>query len=349
MNRGALHVGIIGAGGRVKENYLPALRLMPDEFNVKWVHARNQDRLRAAMAPWGVRTIASIDTGALDEVDVVAVSVPADQNAAVLRKIGGAAKRLHLVIDTPVAASIGQARALWPLLRRFASVTVTEDFMNFPDFDLVRKAVADGAIGKVRNVILDGLGYYYHGLALIRSFADFSPVRSTARQRLGGDFVVSRYRLASGLEGTILYPYRRYDGTVGIVGSDGTIVSSEDAIPFVKGKRNLLLAAERQDGLPHRITLKGPDYFARTELPLVPSLMALPFQDRSELNLMRTLGLMTVFRSLDNDNINRRYGYGNALHDSFMSKVGMRFPRIWDPLSIVGASTIGTGLAIIGR
>ena len=156
MTSNALKVGIVGAGGRVKGNYLPALRLMADDFSVSWVHARNQDSLNQAMAPWGVRTIASLSPAAIDEVDVIAVSVPPTQNAVVLRKLKDASKRLHLVIDTPVAASIGQARELWPLLRSFASVTVTEDFMNFPDFALVRKAVSDGAIGPVRSVVLDG-------------------------------------------------------------------------------------------------------------------------------------------------------------------------------------------------
>src|SRR5688500_9650500 len=112
MTSNALKVGIVGAGGRVKGNYLPALRLMADDFSVSWVHARNQDSLNQAMAPWGVRTIASLSPAAIDEVDVIAVSVPPTQNAVVLRKLKDASKRLHLVIDTPVAASIGQAREL---------------------------------------------------------------------------------------------------------------------------------------------------------------------------------------------------------------------------------------------
>ncbi len=117
-------------------------------------------------------------------VDIVAISVPTSQNAAVLRKLKPSASTLMILIDTPIAWNGAELAACNPLLSDFKHVAVAEDYMNFAPFSLMRRAVKAGLIGKPKALTLTNTGYLYHGLALIRSFADFKPVKSGRRHLL---------------------------------------------------------------------------------------------------------------------------------------------------------------------
>jgi hypothetical protein len=333
-----LRIGIVGAGRRVLNNYLPALSCIGEEFEVAWVHARMLDRLKASLEPWGVRPLLRITPEAIAEIDVLAVSVPIAANAPVLAQFQQDADRLRLVIDTPISGSLGQARKIWPLIKSFRSATVTEDFMNFPDFRLARDAATKGLIGKVGSVVLDGMGHYYHGLALIRSFAQFAPVRATRRTALGGDFVLSQFRLGNGLKGSILYPYRRFQGMMGVVGQRGAIITSSESMAFMRRPESVyLLKQERGDTGITGVSLTGKDDRLTLELPQVARLMSLPYADKSDLNIMRSCGLMEVFRSLVADNINNTYGPRAAIYDNMTAKFATRLPLLWDPLTLIGS------------
>ncbi len=349
MSDQKLRVGIIGAGRRVVGNYLPALDMLSDYVSVEWVFARNYERLVDAVDPWKLTPLKRLDGEALAQIDILAVSVPTTQNAPALNQVLPFSSALDLVIDTPVIGSISEIRATHPLLSKFKSVTVTEDFMNFPDFEAVRQAVAAGAIGRVRHIILDGMGYFNHGLALIRSFGDFSPVVSSRRVKLGGDFSVVCFSLSSGVEGAVVYPYRRYAGAYGVVGENGSIVSSSDSLPFIRSNNIHLSEILRRDGVISAVKIEGPNYHCSTELPGMKRLVQLPNADKTDLNLMRSFGLAAVFRSLWETNINRRYGVNNALYDSFMSKIAMRVPFLWDPATLFGRNSVTLGLQLASR
>ena len=86
----------------------------------------------------------------------------------VLRKLKRAAENLILVIDTPLLAGfqhLGHLRSL----KRFRNVIVTEDYMNFPQFKLIRQIIDEAEVGDINRIILEHTGYRYHGLAPIRS------------------------------------------------------------------------------------------------------------------------------------------------------------------------------------
>ncbi len=333
-----LRIGLIGAGRRMQGNYLPALFLLPDDFAVAWAHARRPEPLRAAMDPWGVAPQDVLDAAALESVDAVAMSVPIDQNAKVLGQLQAAKHRLHLFIDTPIVTSLKQARDVMPLLVGFRSVTVTEDFMNFPEWSLARSAVEEGVTGPVSDVILDGAGYYYHGLALIRSFFGFDDVRVTRRVALGGAHAVNTFEFAHGRRGRIAYPYRRFDGTMTVIGARRTIstcAGADDTRPVI-----LLTRHRNAEGLIDRITLSGDGVERELVLDDVAAIAAMPEHDRSDLNLMRTLGLKAVFRSLRAPDINARYGLLAGLYDSIVSRRANRKSLVIDPLTYAKAGNM---------
>lgn len=333
-----MRIGVIGAGRRVQGNYLPALNILSDLYQVEWVHARRPKALRAAIAPWGVAAQDRLDADSLERVDAVAISVPIDQNAAVLRQLQASKTRLHLFIDTPIVTSMRQAKELMPLLRDFKTITVTEDFMNSPEWVLARDVVNRGKIGFVSDVILDGSGYYYHALALIRSFFDRAAARTTRRMALGGEHAVNTFEFGGGRRGRIVYPYRRFDGVATIIGADATISTWSQADPT---RPVITLMRHRNDaGLIDRITLKGSGFEHDQPLSDVAKIAVMPDHDRTDLNLMRTLGLATVFRSLHETQNVPRYDLMSGLYDSIVSRRANRKSLTIDPLAIAGTGTL---------
>ena len=168
---------------------------------------------------WGVEPVANLDGFDLSGIDVVAVSVPTSQNAPVLSKLLPHADRLHIVIDTPIAWNVEERTAAEPLLARFGRVTVTEDYMNFPQFALVRDAARRGVLGEIGRLTLLNIGFLYHGLALIRSFCGFEPVLQSRHHAFGNYSRSVEYRFRNGFSATVVGPYRRH--TTGGLGTRG--------------------------------------------------------------------------------------------------------------------------------
>jgi predicted dehydrogenase len=77
---------IVGAGFRVKNNFLPTLHCLKREFEIVGVHARTLERLRPVADLWNVPALSSLDDVDFDAVDLVVISVPPSQNAVVLRR-----------------------------------------------------------------------------------------------------------------------------------------------------------------------------------------------------------------------------------------------------------------------
>jgi hypothetical protein len=336
MSAAPIRIGVIGTGRRGQGNFLPALTCLREQFAIAWVHSRTAERLRGVASTWNVEPAERLDDVTLAGVDAVAISVPIDQNIPVLKTLEPHASRLIVIIDTPITQSVRDALACARLLAKFKSVLVTEDYMNFPEFELARRAVAAGLIGRVSHVTLNGLGYRYHGVALLRSFADFAPVRSTRRRSLGGDAAAIDYRFRGGLTGCVIGPYRRDSGDFRIEGDNGIIVGAPSGQPAdaKPGASTHVMQFNRVDGLLTSVSVASHEI----AVPEIAMLTGLPFADKSEINLRRSFGLMQVFRSVREDNLNRRYGFRNALYDSLMSRAADKIPLLFDPTTYAGTN-----------
>jgi hypothetical protein len=337
---GPIRIGVIGVGRRGQGNFLPALTCLRGEFSIAWVHSRTREHLRNVASCWNVEPAERLDDDALRSVDAVAVSVPIEQNIPVLKMLEPHASRLTVVIDTPITQSIRDALICAKLLAKFKSVLVTEDYMNFPEFELTRRAVAGNLIGRVSQVHLNGLGYRYHGLALLRSFADFAPVRSTRRRSLEGAGTAIDYRFRGGLSGCVIGPYRRDSGDFRIEGETGTIAAFPGGQPrdVGQGPSMHMMRFDRVDGVLCSMSLESETSRHEIPLPEIAMLIGLPFTDKSEINLKRSWGLMQVFVSLREDNLNRRYGFRNALYDSLISRAADKLPLLFDPTTYAGTN-----------
>jgi hypothetical protein len=337
---GPTRIGVIGIGRRGQGNFLPALACLRGEFSIAWIHSRTREHLRKVSSCWNVEPAERLDDDTLRGVNAVAVSVPIEQNIPVLKMLEPHASRLTVVIDTPITQSLRDALTCAKLLAKFKSVLVTEDYMNFPEFELARRAVAGDLIGRVSRINLNGLGYRYHGLALLRSFADFAPVRSTRRRSLEGAATAIDYRFRGGLFGCVTGPYRRDSGDFSIEGENGTIAAFPGGQPHdvQQGTSRHMMRFDRVDGVLASVSLESGASRHEISLPEIGMLIGLPFADKSEINLKRSWGLMQVFMSLREDNLNRRYGFRNALYDSLISRAADKLPLLFDPTTYAGTN-----------
>ena len=314
------------------------MALMRDSFSVIGLLAKSRTRSEALGALWNVPVYDSLSEIDPSTVDIVAVTVPTPQNRGVLEAVLGWNHRVSLAIDTPIAQTFDEYRGLQPLLRRFKAVVVAEDFMNLPHFELALRASRDGLLGKILSVTLFNTGYRYHGLALLRSFADLAVVAGSKRTRLGSYSSVLSYRFSGGMRGHIVGPYRQ--GTTGgivVEGDRGIITQAAEDAQFADvGKRLVYqLAQTPAVGLPKAFVLENSNY--RLDLPEVEAMSGMPFDDRSQLNVLKNIGLTRIFRSLlANDRLNSAYGFENGLYDSFASRLALKGALPFDPLVLAG-------------
>jgi predicted dehydrogenase len=323
-----LRVLIIGSGYRVKNSFLPALRLLDSDVEVVGVHSRNIANARAAGEPFGVDAVADLASLRPGDVDAVMVSVTPTSNLAVLRATAHLAPGAGLVMDTPAAVRWGDLRQL-ALYRRWRAVRVAEDFMNLPQFRLVGKVIDSGAIGDVVRIRLESMGYRYHALALLRSWLGFPLVRSAQCRWSRGGAANIVYRFPGGATGEVIEPFTGADGPFEVIGTRGSITghSMGHAVSGAAGGR--LERLEDANGLTgFRVVGLGAD--SETSVPSLVPLRAMGLEDSTEFNLLRVDALRQIILSLwSPDPLNEAYRLQDAMADGLVSVTSRALP--WWP------------------
>lgn len=338
---------MIGAGRRAQNNFLPVLSYLraKDAIALAGIHSRTADRLKPVAEHWDLPAVLRLEDIDLSAVDVASVSVPTGQNASVLRSLVSRAPHLTVVIDTPIAWNRRELSTIAPLLRKFRRVLVTEDYMNFPSFSLLRDAVKSGLIGEIRGVTLNNIGFLYHGLALIRSFCDFEPVRTSWSRKISRFAPIVGYNFKNGYTGVVIGPYRKHRaGGITVEGETGILTDFPSDKEFAgPGKKAIYtLSFQRtQDGVIEGIALDDAGSQYHRETPELVEMARMDFGDKSDLNLLRGCGLLKVFEAISQpDNINNLYGPSNAFYDSFVSRVAERGLFPFDPLTWLGSDAV---------
>jgi hypothetical protein len=330
---------LVGAGRRIQNNFLPVLACLADAFEVRGIHSRTPAALARVADHWRVPAIGGLAETDLARFDVAVVSVPTPQNGNVLKQLQANAADLDLVIDTPIAWTMREYAETAPLLKTFRSVTVAEDYMNFPRFSLIRQVVKSGVIGELRSITLHNIGFLYHGLALIRSFVGFDPVLSAWSKPLGGHACVVGYAFAGGFSAAVVGPYRRHtSGGIFVEGSKAIITECPIDKDFAAGGNPVyVLSKIVTDGALSGFEIRGEDRVFSRPVDDLRRMRGMAFADKSDINLERGCGLIDVFRSLlDFGNFNRDYGAANAFHDSFVSRRAESGETPLDPFGAAG-------------
>lgn len=143
-----IRVGLIGYGYAGKTFHAPLIRAVP-ALDLRVVGSRDPAKVRADLPGLAVMADPAA-VAASDGVDLVVIASPNDTHAPLARIAMEAGK--HVVIDKPFTLDLAEARGLVALARRHGGkLSVFHNRRWDSDYLSVRKAIADGVVGKVRH------------------------------------------------------------------------------------------------------------------------------------------------------------------------------------------------------
>lgn len=189
-----LRVSIVGAGKRVLETALPALRAAGDLFQLHAVFARSERSLTIeGDEKLAVRALSTLSDRDVAATDVFYVAVGKASIGAVLSALTRFdVSKKTLFLDTPVL--------LWKQIHhlakieRFGKAGVPEDCVALPWYDVVKGFQTQRGLSAPRNVTFYYSAYKYHGLAMAKTLLEDERIvaASIARKRLKDGEHVSR-------------------------------------------------------------------------------------------------------------------------------------------------------------
>ena len=154
-----LKLGIIGTGIAARELHWPALKQMPDRYQVVAVANRSRDKAEAFADMVGLKS-ASVYSDycqllARDDLDVVDLALPPQLNYKVAR--AAAESGMHVICEKPIAITMEEAHAMVALSSEFGiQVLIAE---NFRYDNAIRKAKMLLDEGKINSPFM--LSYQY--------------------------------------------------------------------------------------------------------------------------------------------------------------------------------------------
>ncbi|MBR8831987.1 MAG: hypothetical protein N5P05_001703 [Chroococcopsis gigantea SAG 12.99] len=310
---------LIGSGRRIQHNFLPALICLQDHFKIIGVHSRSEEKRRIVAEQWNIPSISDLNLLDFSTIDVVILSITLVNNKDVIKQLAPHASNLILVIDTPVLP-LKDLRSCVKLLNRFKQVVVTEDFMNFPQFQLMRKVITQGTLGNIKKIILEQSGFMYHGLALVRSYLGFESILYSQRTVLDTKNVNINYYFKNKVLGRITEPYKRLDGSVTVIGSKGILTYGHLDLKPESSEMPLYILKEVWDGDNFMgFSVDGPNLSMTHEVEFYQMLKTIPNPDTSHFNTLKTSGLIEVFRSLIQPNFHNKYNFIEGIYDLVVS------------------------------
>jgi hypothetical protein len=312
-------VFLIGSGGRIKNNFLPAFSYLGEQFDLAGLYSPTANNRRAVCEHWNINEFDSLDANALKDADVVVISIITHHVPKVLEKISEACRGKILVIDTPVFASLKDFRAI-KYLHRFSKVFVAEDYIHYPQFRLMRKVLKQGKLGTFQKATLSKIGYQYHGLALARSFADLKRPLKLTREHLGNE-VHTTMTFSDNGSISLTEPYQRLGGWIDIQGSNGNLVYDPSAKYSGSAEFNLSQYIDKNGNMI--FALNGEPFADEDQPAPYAFLKGLAIEDTSDFNTLKTCGLIDVLKKIHHED-SMAYNWHDAVYDSALSKIAWR-------------------------
>lgn len=148
--------GFMGAAHSVGWRQAPRVFSLPEDVEMSVVVGRNAAAVAGAAARWGWAEAATDwrEVVARDDIDIVDIVTPGDSHAEIAIAALDADK--HVLCEKPLANSVDEAEAMADAARRASArgirAMVGFTYRRVPAVTLLRKLIADGAIGTVRQV-----------------------------------------------------------------------------------------------------------------------------------------------------------------------------------------------------
>ena len=146
-----IRVGIVGANaerGWARDAHLPALRHLPDDFELAAISARTQELADQARAAFGA-SLAFGDSYALAQsagIDLVVVAVKVPEHRAIVLAALHAGK--HVMCEWPLGRDLAEAEEMAAAAGASSHVMIGLQGLSAPAIQQAAKLVQSGAIGK---------------------------------------------------------------------------------------------------------------------------------------------------------------------------------------------------------
>ncbi|WP_420111016.1 Gfo/Idh/MocA family protein [Pseudactinotalea sp.] len=149
MTAPPIGVGIIGLGNSGWYYHAEGTLERSPDFDIVAVNARRPERTAAGAQRFGARGHDDWRTLVTDDaVQVVVVATPHDQHAPMTLAALAAGK--HVVVEKPMASTVSETEAMLAAAEKHDRIlTVFHNRRWEPSFQIIRRLVAEGAIGEI--------------------------------------------------------------------------------------------------------------------------------------------------------------------------------------------------------
>ena len=162
-----IRLGIIGCGGAAKELHLPALRKMPDKFEIVCLCNHTEPKAKELSQMLGsVHYVLDYRELLADsQIDAVDIALPINLNYQVTKDALQAGK--HVIVEKPLAANLEEAEKMLCFEEEYPQVMmVAENFRYRPSYIKIKKHLDDSIVGKPYAIFIDAAchvtdDYYY--------------------------------------------------------------------------------------------------------------------------------------------------------------------------------------------
>lgn len=316
-----INVLLIGSGRRIRNNFIPALMCLADTHKIFGLYSPTKIHREEVCDKWNIPAISSLTNYSFDAIDVIVVSVSIAAVPDVLNEIIDKGKNKTLVIDTPVFSSLKDFRFAIKL-NYFKKVLVTEDYIGFPQFKIMRDYVTKGKLGEIEKIELFHTGYQYHGLALIRSFINLRKVKNIRKIKNSENEFSYIFNFPAAARGYLIHPYKRLDGWAYISGSNGSIIYDPgELFDYSENPDVIKLSYQKDDDDQVTFLVDNVAVAKQLQPYFFQKIKKLDIEDNSDFNIFKTCGLLDILRATGGDAIANNYSLSEALYDSAIAKL----------------------------
>lgn len=155
---------IVGSGWR-SEFYVRIAKQYPEQFDLKYMLCRTQEKADKMAAKYDIPTTISEEECELAKPDFVVAAVNFDGLFEATKK--WALKGFPVLCETPAATSVENLKELWTMVQNGAKIQIAEQYHRYPIMAAGLKAIAEDKLADPYAVHLS-MAHDYHGVSLIR-------------------------------------------------------------------------------------------------------------------------------------------------------------------------------------
>ena len=233
-NPTAIKVGIVGAGRRVREFYVPVLKALHPRYEIVGFTTRSKRSAQRLEAEIDATPFSSPqELVARRNPTFLIVAVQDRQNEATI--LDALDLSVPMLAETPLAWTVnGVRRIMRKAATKNVSVGVAEQFPYFPLEQFRKQLIEADVLGSVYSALNDRVLYSYHAIAQLRRYLKGRAKSASSHNRSGavefdnGATLVHKYGLLGKGENGVVRLY----GTSAVM-SDYTINLTRSALPLV--------------------------------------------------------------------------------------------------------------------